>query len=247
MPLIPVLHHLYDALAAPGQPTPIHPYIGTSFSEPSEAKLRVMAIGINAYVDANHAADIRGSWFRDWFATGKYRYQRAAWKSLDALSLGLVSGAYGLGHLAHVGMDSIYLTNAVKTYLPTEVGKRADQVADTQYDAHLPTWQEELRVLAEHDAFPHAIVIIGSPFWSRSCTTLALGATFGPARITARSFYPGKLLHYANRLTVESRQGSSPVWHLRIRHPASRADTGSAKWLLANEELAGDGQQERPR
>jgi len=241
MPLIPELYNLYDALAAPGQPRPIHPFVGKTFSEPSEAKLRVMAIGINAYVDANHAADIRGSSFGDWFATGKYRYQRAVYKSLDALARGLLSGPFRLGHLAHAGKDSIYLTNAIKTYLPTEVGKRANQVADAQYDAHVPTWREELRVLAEHDAFPHVIVIIGSPFWGRSCTTLARGSTFGPARISARSSYPGRLLHYANRLTVESREGASTVWHLRLRHPASRAEMGSAKWLLATEELAGDG------
>lgn len=244
MSLIPKLHGLYDALAAPGHPTPIHPFVGTAFSAPSENKLRAMAIGINAYVDANHAADIRGSWFGDWFATGKYRYQRAVWKSLDALARGLVSGPYRLGHLEHAGMDSIYLTNAIKTYLPTEVGKRANQVADAQYDAHVPTWREELRMLAEHDAFPHVIVVVGSPFWGRSCTTLALGATFGPARISARNWYPGRLLHYANRLTVESREGSSTVWHLRIRHPASRAETGSAKWLLATDDLAGGGNQE---
>ena len=106
MPIMLELHNLYDALAAPGQPRPIHPFVGKAFSEPSEAKLRVMAIGINAYVDAKDAAHIRGSSFGDWFASGKYRYQRAAWKSLDALARGLSSGPYRLGHLAQDARSS---------------------------------------------------------------------------------------------------------------------------------------------
>jgi hypothetical protein len=215
--------------------------VGASFVEPSERKLRIMAIGINSYVDAQHAAMTTGAWFAEWFTTGKYRYQRAVRKSLSTLAAGLVDGPHGLGNLHHAGLETVYLTNAIKTYLPTAIGKRAVQVTDAQYDAHLPTWKEELRLLAEHDAFPHVIVIVGAPFWGRSCATLALGASFGPATIVERRTFAGKVHHYANLLTVEARERRSKVWHLRIRHPAGRSKAGSAKWLLADEELRGSG------
>lgn len=241
MPLLDTIHPLYDRLAAQGQATPIHPFIGSAFASPSDSTLRVMAIGINAYVDEQHSSQVSGSSFGEWFATGKYRYQRAAWTTLDALARGLVAGPYRLGHLAHAGMDSIYLTNAIKTYLPTAVGKHAHQVAEPQYDAHLPTFRDELRILAEHGAFPHAIVVIGAPFWSRSCDTLALGATFGPARIVSRTHFPGRLVHHANRLEVQSGERTSTVWHLRVKHPAGRSKKGSAAWLLGQGELAGAG------
>ena len=78
MPLLASIHPVYDRLAAQGQATPIHPFIGSAFASPSDSTLRVMAIGINAYVDEQHVSQVSGSSFGEWFATGKYRYQRAA-------------------------------------------------------------------------------------------------------------------------------------------------------------------------
>lgn len=129
----------------------------------------------------------------------------------------------------------------VTVLIGAKVGKHAHQVAEPQYDAHLPTFRDELRILAEHGAFPHAIVVIGAPFWSRSCNTLALGATFGPARIVSRTHFPGRLVHHANRLEVQSGERTSTVWHLRVKHPAGRSKKGSAAWLLGAGELAGAG------
>lgn len=234
--LLPDLHRLYDRLG--GCDKAIHPFVGAAFTSTGESELRLMAIGINAYVDLEDKCRVGAASFGEWFANGEYPYQRAAWKTLDVLARELVSGNYGLEHLSHTGKRSVYLTNAIKTYLSTTVGKRAEQIGQAQYDAHLPTFREELRVLAENGAFPHAIVVIGAPFWGRSCDILALGASFGPARIVGHSAFPGRLLHHANRLTVENGERTSTVWHLRVRHPAARSRKGSPEWLFAGGELA---------
>jgi hypothetical protein len=229
----------YDRLAVEGTPHPIHPFIGEAFLEPSDVKLRVMVVGINAYVDPQHEAITLPDAFAEWFRSGRYRYQKRLARELDALMTGMVARWPFLASRTVLGKESLYVTNAIKTYVPTARGKRADQIEERNYEEHLPVWFQELEVLAEHRAFPDVVVIVGAPFWQRACATFAEPSKLTGVEVEARRRIAGPGSAHALEVDVRTKAGVRTVPVMRLRHPAARTSKGSPTWLLDHAHFGG--------
>ncbi len=69
---------IYDRFA----PDQIHPFVGGASRGGSADVLRVMGVGINAYVSAKDWPRRSPGWFASWFAPPRDRYQRGLWRDL---------------------------------------------------------------------------------------------------------------------------------------------------------------------
>lgn len=228
------IHAIYDRHA----PRQIHPFIGATFRSPQDVDLRIVAVGINAYVAPRDEPRLSPSWFAGWFRNQSHRYQRAVWRDLEVLGRALTAKPFRLATQRFAGMASIYLTNAVKVYLPEAEGKRAYQLAPEHFERHLDQWRDELDAMAELDVLPHVIVIIGEPFWPFACDAFRVGAAFERFDVVRYEHGKGSCLHYSNRVVLRSSKGEHELLLLRLRHPAARSSTmGSPQWLLAQPEM----------
>ena len=225
------IHEIYDR----NKPKQIHPFIGSSVSTPSTGGLRIMVVGINAYVST---ADEKTSpsWNAEWFRDQTYRYQRGVWRDVKALGAALTSPSYRLGSKTFQGMPSLFVTNAIKVYMPEATGKHADQLSHDDFMRHLDQWHDELDAMAEHHVLPHVIAIIGAPFWPFACASFRTGA-FTHMRTKTYESCNGPCLHFLNKITLDAPGGEHELLLVRLRHPAGRARTGSPKWLLGQAEL----------
>jgi hypothetical protein len=137
--------------------------------------------------------------------------------------------------------DSFYATNAIKVHMKEAQGKRADQITEEMFDEHLPTWHQELDMMAEHGVLPHVIAIFGKPFWSRACASLRLvQSERHPQHLRLLKFEPisGECFHFANLVRFAGSGGEQDALLVRVRHPAARTKMGSARWLLGHPELS---------
>jgi len=229
--LVAAVRSVYDELHVAGAPYPTHPFVGSAFVEPTAATVRIMAVGINAYVDPRDEAITLPAAFAEWFRTGRYRYQRRLAKELLTLATGLVE-KHRLGSMALAGKESLYVTNAIKTYVPTAHGKRADQIENRAYDQHFPTWLRELELLAEHDAFPDVMVIVGAPFWGRALATFGASGEVRGVEVLERMPFSGAARGYGSEIGLRVRGAERPLLMIRLRHPAARTRLGGPEWLL---------------
>jgi hypothetical protein len=220
------IHAIYDRL------TPaIHPYIGAAFREPNDGQLRIMAVGINAYSGVNTQGKESPGWFAGWFTSQKYRFYKGVWRDLQGFAKVITRPPFLFAGREFAGMESVYLTNAVKVYVKESEGKRADQLTPDHFAAHLGQWRDELDALAESDAHPHVVAIIGDPFWSYACDSFRRPA-FKSLQVTKQRWCDGKSLHFANRYVVAGPHGERELLLVRLRHPAGRSRTGSPRWLF---------------
>lgn len=227
------IHSIYDRHG----PTQIHPLIGDAFTTPQPNDLRVMAVGINSYVSADGQGKESPSWFAGWFRNQSFRYQRGAWRDLQGLAAGLTSPSSRLASKVFRGMDGLYLTNAVKVYVPEETGKRADQLSSEDFERHLAQWHDELDVMSEHEVLPHVIAIIGAPFWAYACESFR-GDAFKMMKVKSYEAARRACSHFASRIMLEVSRGEHEVLLVRLRHPAARSAKGSPKWLYEQEEFS---------
>lgn len=220
-----------------GAPRQIHPHIGGAFLAPAEDSLRILAVGINSYLDAPADASPHPGWFAGWFTEQRHRYTRRLWRDLKVLAETLTAPGARFASKRFRGMDSVFLTNAIKVYLPSSEGKRADQLTDAHFAKHLGQWRGELDAMAEAGALPHVVAIIGAPFWGRACASLSEPSAFEHFAVRESRGYGGPLQHFLRSVEVEAPQGLHELLLVRVRHPAARTTIGSPRWLAGESDF----------
>ena len=196
-----------------------------------------MGVGINAYVSERDWPKRSPGWFPAWFKEQRDRFHKGVYRDLKALASAVTSPSARWSGKRFEGLDSVYLTDAVKVYVPEATGKRAKQLTDADYDRHLGQWRDEIDAMAEHRVLPHVIAIIGDPFWSRACDSFRNG-NFTRVKTKKYEWCKGACLHYVNRITLDVGAAEHVLLLLRLRHPASRRPTGSPKWLSQQPEFS---------
>ena len=119
---------LYDAFE-----NPIHPFIGQAFEGANRGALRVMTIGINAYLSPKDWPNQQPTWFSSWFKEGRHPFDRGVAEGAGTIANSLTANSTLYSALAFRGTDSIFHTNAVKSYLPESSGKTSDQISPRDY------------------------------------------------------------------------------------------------------------------
>lgn len=214
--LIHTIHAAYDALPLiDGAHGPLYPFVGTAYTDASGDSLRVMAIGVNAYGEAHHVHD--PACWASGFRHQHWPYQRRVLADLTALAEGL-AGATRVGGRPFLGMESVYLTNAVKRWLPN--AKKAHTVAESWFEEGAPVFDAELAALAEAGRLPHVVVVVGQRPWRSVCDALR------PERAAWSSSYTpmdpaNPLFHYLNLVQVCEDGARRPLLLMRIRHSAA--------------------------
>src|SRR5690606_38782524 len=126
-------------------PHHILPSIGAAYSEPRDDDLRVLALGINAYVSARDWPP-RPEWCRGWIASRQYRYQKRLADEVQVLADVLTDSTMFAGK-TYDAARCLYATNAVKVYVPEEHGKQAAGLTEADFAPHVQQWHGELRAL----------------------------------------------------------------------------------------------------
>jgi hypothetical protein len=237
------IHAIYDE-----NESAIHPFIGEAYTEPRPDDLRIMALGINAYISdheweewrAGHADD-----FASWFELGKYHFFPRAYRRGKELAEALLdqSGDFdGLQLRGEDGRQSFYVTNAVKVFLRASEGKSASNVSEARIQAHQLQWYRELDLLAAAGLMPHAIIVFGRPFWPWASRTFKMDARrpLPHIEVVGHRWTPGPGRHHINRYQLAGVERSLPL--VGMAHPSSRRREGRVGWLLEQadfRELAG--------
>lgn len=214
-------------------PHPIAPHLGAAFVSPTPDTLRVMTLGLNAYISAPDWPPVPG-WFPEWFREQRHQHQKSVVRETARLSQHLTGARGAFEGLRFAGLESSFHTNAVKSYLREEEGKRAAQLGRELLDQHAAGFRAELELLAEHGALPHVIAIFGAPFWSHAWGALK---SLTNVRILRHEFFPGPMLDFVNRYRVQVGAHEQELVLLRLRHPAARTSEGSLDALLADPEF----------
>lgn len=209
-------------------PHHIVPYIGAAYSEPRADDLRVLALGINAYVSAKDWPPAP-EWFSGWIESRRDRYQKRLASEVQDLADALRASAM-FGARTYDASRCLYATNTIKVYLPEAGGKHASELTEADFAPHVPQWHEELRALGGAGVMPHVIVVFG-----RVCWPLAWQA-FHPQHhgdhqgvVEFESVWRDAP-HRVNRVVID-RGGRHELLLLGLRHPSRGARTGTAKWL----------------
>jgi len=225
-----------SVLRAYAEPNRIHPFIGESFASGDPGALRVMTIGINAYLSEADWANQNPEWFAGWFRDGTHRFDRTVAADAAMIARAISDCSPHFSGVAFEGNANIFHTNAVKEYVPEAAGKRSDQVGAQHFEDHAATWHAELDVMARHGVLPHVVIVFGRPFWERAWQ--AFHPKTKPAFkhlalhdiVTAR----GEGHDHASRIEVEGTAGKHSLALLGLRHPAARSTSKSTpEWLLS--------------
>jgi hypothetical protein len=206
------VHGIYDRYSPA-----IHPYIGTAFTEADPGKLRILAVGINAYSGEGAVGEQPPSLYGEWFASQRYRYQRGVWRDLQAIGKALTAAPSRTAHLEFAGMDSVYLTNAIKVYVPEATGKRAEQIDLVDFEKHLGQWRDEIELMAQAGVPPHVIAVVGRPFWRYACASFQKGGTFSNVRVSDYRWCEGSCLSsaFVTPRVAFRRDRRSGLWNSR--------------------------------
>lgn len=214
--LVHAVHAVYDGLASvDGAHRPIRPFIGTAFSGPEGVALRILAVGVNAYGDAHHVHD-PNRWALG-FRRQEWVYQRRVLADIKALAAGLV-GSPVVGGRPFLGMESVYLTNAVKRWLPN--AKQAHTVAEPWFEEGVPVFEAELAALAAADRLPHVVLVVGQRPWGYVCPAFRPDRAGWSARYTHMGS-SNPLFHYLNVIEVREAGATRPLLLTRIRHSSA--------------------------
>src|SRR5580692_6174392 len=114
------VHRIYDR----NSPC-IYPYIGSTFQEPHDGDLRIMAVGINARSEDKHWGTQAPGLYAEWFEKQSWRFQRGVWRDLKEVGERITQAPFLFGGRRFAGMGSIFLTNAVKVYVKDSEGRHA--------------------------------------------------------------------------------------------------------------------------
>jgi len=218
----------------------ILPFVGRAFSIPSRTDLRVLTIGINAYISPKDWHPERNQphpeWLRGWFANGRHRFDRRVLKDATELARQLVPVVPAFAGLGFAGRDSIFHTNAIKVYVPEAKGKHAHQLEDADFERHVPQWHDELRMMSDAGVLPHLVLVFGGPFWRYAWPAFhpAHQASRAGLEVTGYQAGAGEAAHWATRVTIAKQGAQHELLLVRLRHPSGRTPKGSPRWLMDN-------------
>ena len=208
------------------------PFIGSAFHSSGVTHVRVVAIGINAYVDEKDWEQQRPEWFAAWFAEQEHRFDTCVLRETTKLVDGLLTEGNLLTGRAFDWRASMYVTDAIKVYVRTTDGKRAEQVAHRFVDHH-DQWVDEFDALVADWVAPDVVAVFGEHFWSDICRTFQRGGALSN-HVAKYEHAIGEALHFVNRITLNN---GHVMLLVRLRHPAARTKNGSAPWLLDQPEF----------
>lgn len=215
--------------------THIRPFVGESFRSPTSKFLRVMAIGINAYLSPEDWSSIDPDWFYNWAKNGNDGFYEQAHLDAKTLASALCEGSEYFEEYEYVEPDSLYVTNAIKEYLPEEIGKSSDDVPQSYFEKGAEIWERELDILAKHNALPHLVIVFGSQVWPHACDSLRVNEgkiDYQNFSIGEYNHTNGPCLHFANRIDVSVGGDSQTILLTRCHHPSAYKREATPEWLL---------------
>jgi uncharacterized protein (DUF433 family) len=218
----------------------IHPHIGELFASGAPGALRLMAIGINAYVSEADWPSVRPDDHADWFRDGRYPFHREVARDTEFIARALLAEAEPFSGLTYQGTANIFQTNAVKVYVRESEGKRSDQLDRAHFEPHVATWLAELDLMAQHGLLPHVITVFGRPFWEWAWQAFhpRFRPTFKHMAVHSFTTAAGEGKHFANRIEVETASGKQTIALLAVRHPSARSNSkGQPQWLVAQPDV----------
>lgn len=214
--LLDTINAAYDALPlVDGAHRPIHPFVGAAYTDADGAALRMLAVGVNAYGQAHHEHH-PDRWAKG-FREQKWTFQRRVLADLSELAKGLAASAVAGGR-PFLGMESVYLTNAVKRWLPN--AKQAHTVDEKWFVEGLPVLEAELAALAAVDRLPHVVVVVGARPWGHVHPAFRPGRAPWSAKYTHMG-EKNRLFHYLNLVEVREAGSVRPLLLVRIRHSSA--------------------------
>jgi hypothetical protein len=236
----------YPARSANG----LLPFIGATYEKPSRRDFRVGVVGINSYItDADFRDPDKQRWFAEWWSCaglGKarpetHRFYERAYEEAQKLADAVVHGSslfHGLSYDADpVTKSGIYATNAIKVYTSDKYKEAAAIPADL-LSTHTPTWHAELDAMAQHEVFPHLIVILGERLWESAWMALHPDALppykhFSVLEYETVGDDQSPSYHHANRVRVRISEQDQHVLLVRLHHPSAHSKVQKrADWLL---------------
>jgi hypothetical protein len=108
-------------LRAYARPNRIHPFIGETFASGDPGSLRVMTIGINAYLSDADWNRQDAEWFAGWFRDETHKFDRTVAADASTIARALADRSPHFAGLAFDGKPNIFHTNAVKEFLGSSV------------------------------------------------------------------------------------------------------------------------------
>ena len=234
----------------------IYPFIGDRFAAGSQCDLRVMALGINSYWNFDEERPTP-EMFAKWYETEKGESQgkpfvhngfmKRVKREIDTICTHLTTESGSPFHrLSYMNgsPDNHYLTDVIKRYTTLKEGRYAKDLKTELVKEHSDHLREELEILAQHDRFPHVILLFwsgGDVAWEAMWETLhPEGPTrFGRAKIggvNTKSFFQGSGVfeHCANHIIVDVNGKTPSLLLLRLCHP-SRAGKRKAAYFTGTE------------
>lgn len=218
----------------------IQPFIGEKFASAEAGALRVMTIGINAYLSEADWSRQNPEWFAGWFKEERHKFDRTVAEDASAIANALSARTTLFTGLGLCGVENIFHTNAVKEYLPESKGKRSDQVTRQDFERHVCTWHAELDIMAKHGVLPHVVIVFGRPFWEWAWKAFHPSSrpSFTHLKVHGFANASGEAHHFANLVDLEGAGGRQHLALLALRHPAARAtSTATPEWLLSRPEV----------
>jgi len=185
--------------------------------------MRVMAIGVNCYYEPHGPPEKPGQ-FTEWVALRRYRFFKGVASECSTLALGVAELGLWPGRTpvgAPEDPSGLYVTNAVKRYLPSAEGKKAAQVQEAWFTEGRKVFRAELACLADHGALPHLVVVFGRAAWGHVWPEF-YGAD-APEWVLDYQSQPrdSKLFHYVNVVTVAGAQGPRPLLLVGLTQPST--------------------------
>jgi hypothetical protein len=226
------------------------PFVGDAYQHATAGVLRVLVVGINAYLSDGHEKEpreMRGWWPAFWAEAGhasSSRFFTRAFEEADLFARRVTAESELFEGLGYSGDPKtkveFYATNAVKVWLG-EAFKTSDAVTPELAEKYRDLWHSELDLLARHDVLPHLIVGLGDQVWPH------LWEAFYGKRFTPKEFkvteYTGCVddapaHHYALRTGAERNGKTQPILVVRFHHPSAfPKEPKRAEWLLARPEF----------
>ena len=179
--------------------------------------------------------------FAHWFRSKRYRFFPAVARELPNLCNALSA----LGAFPGLTFDgespsfrSVYLTNAVRRYLPEDIGAKAHTVPVHFFDEGARMLRAELDALHRHGVLPHVVVVFGKPFWSRAWRVFGLH----PRPQWVDDYRPrprtSELFHRLNVVKVRESGDTRPLLLVRLTHPAAPTMRWRTSEFAAHGDLA---------
>jgi hypothetical protein len=97
-------------LQAYGRPHCIHPFMGERLACGEPGALRVMTIGINAYLSEDDWDNQQPGWVGEWFRDGRHKFDRRVAADAAVIATALVARSKYFSGLSYAGKPNIFHT-----------------------------------------------------------------------------------------------------------------------------------------